>query len=329
MKIALIGQPGSGRTTLFKALAANPSADSSKPLTVSVPDPRVDFLAEIWKPRSIIYSQVIFEDIHSPVFSSRQLAICRNSTALALVLDNFARGNLCQDFSTAESELIFADLEIVDRKLSRLKKEGRLNSREYLMLKKLRNHLEEGNPLRILKITKNEELLLSPYALLTFKPLFVISNRADNPVEDETSLLNLAEKTKSPVIPVNAGFELELAELPVEERREFLESEGYCGSGLERLLKSAFSSLDLLVFFTVGPEEVHARPLKNMSTALEAAGKIHSDMARGFIRAQVASFSDFKKTPDYRELKSLGKLKLEGKDYEVQDGDIIEIRFNV
>jgi ribosome-binding ATPase len=329
MKIALAGKPGCGRSTLFRALAAASDADTSKPLTVDVPDERLDFLSGIHRPEKEVNARVIFIDIPSPVLAPRNLAQLRTVSVITTVLDNYALGDLLNDFHEIESEMMLADMGLCEKRLARLKKEGRMSSREYVLLGRLMEQMEEGTPLRTLDLSSDELEIVSPYALLSLKPLIAVSNRMGEPVTPEDDLQKAVEDHGGVLLRVDAGFELELADIEPDERKEFLDSMGYSSSSLSRLIRTAYHLLDLIVFFTVGSDEVRAWPIRRGATAVEAAGAIHSDMARGFIRAVVIPWELYRETPDRAILKEKGLLGLEGKDYTVNDGDVIEIRFNV
>lgn len=329
MKIALAGQPGCGRSTLYRALAENPDADVSKPLTVHVPDPRIDFLEAHWEPKSVVRSTVTFTDVPSPAFSPKNMGRLKESTAIAMVLDNYALGNLEEAFLQNESELMLSDFSIVEKRIARLQKESKGKSPEALLLLRAMELLEGEVPLRRMELTEQEEEMLSPFSLASLKPLLVISNRTGEGVSPEAGVERTVREHGGAFLGIDAAFELELADISADEREEFLESMGYAASGRQRLLEEAYSLLDLISFLTMGKDEVRAWPIKRGSTALTAAGTIHSDLARGFIRAQVIPFDTFRKTPDEGELRKTGELGLQGKDYLVNDGDILEIKFSV
>lgn len=329
MKIALAGFPRCGRSTLFHALAGSSRADTSKPLTVRVPDPRVDFLSGHWHPKSVVNATVSFTDLPSPAFGSKGMALLREASAVVLVLDNHAMGNLEESLRNAEAELILGDLAILEKRRERLRKESKVASREYALIDRAFSLLSHEVPLRKAGFSRQEQSELSPYSPASLKPLMVVSNRSGRGIADETGARNAAEEAGAAFLTIDAGIELELCELPEEERSEFLAEMGYSGSGLSRIIRSAYSLLDLVSFLTMGPDEVRAWPIPAGSTALEAAATIHSDLARGFIRAQVIPFAVFRETPDEVALKKKGAVGLEGKDYIVKDGDILEIRFSV
>ena len=329
MKIALAGKPGCGRSTLFRALAGSPNADSGKPLTVKVPDHRLDFLESIHNPLKNTHATVVFFDVPTPSFSSKNLALIRNAAVLTIVLDNYALGDTINDFNDIESELILNDMALCEKRLARLVKESKGKTREALILGNLQKHMENGSPLRILKPDKGEAAILAPYALLSLKPLIVVSNRMGDPVTPDEELSAAVSEHGGTLLAIDAGFELELTEIDESEQAPFLESMGYSASGLSRLIRSSYRALNLIVFFTIGKDETRAWPISRGSTALDAAGAIHSDLARGFIRAVVIPWELYHKHPDRTLLKEMGELRIEGKEYPVQDGDLIEIRFNV
>ncbi len=329
MKIALAGQPGCGRSTLYKALAGSSSADTSKPLTVHVPDDRIDFLTEHWNPKSIVNATVTFFDVPSPAFNPRNMGRIKESTAVAFVLDNYALGNMDETFLQNESELMISDLAIIEKRVARLTKESKAKQAEAQLLLRCMESIENEIPLRLMDLTEQELDILSPFTLGSLKPLLVIANRAGEGVCDETEVAQLVDKHGGAFLGIDSGFELELCDFPEEDRGEFLESMGFAASGKARVLAKAYSLLDLISFLTMGKDEVRAWPIKKGSSALEAAGTIHSDLARGFIRAQVIPYDLFQETPDEVELRKTGSIGLHGKEYIVQDGDILEIKFSV
>jgi len=329
MKIALAGQPGCGRSTLYKALAGSSSADTSKPLTVHVPDKRIDFLTEHWDPKSIVNATVTFFDVPSPAFSPRNMGRIKESTAVAYILDNYALGNMEETFLQNESELMISDLAIMEKRVARLTKESKAKQSEAQLLLRCMESIENEVPLRLMDFTGQELDILSPFSLASLKPLLAISNRTGEGVCNETAIAELTKKHGGAFLGIDGGFELELCDFPEEERGEFLESMGFTSSGKERVLSEAYSLLDLISFLTMGKDEVRAWPIKRGSSALEAAGTIHSDLARGFIRAQVIPYDLFHEIPNEVELRKTGSIGLQGKEYVVQDGDILEIKFSV
>lgn len=329
MKIALAGQPGCGRSTLYRALAGSSSVDTAKPLTVHVPDNRIDFLTEHWNPKSVVNATVTFFDVPSPAFNPRNMGRIKESSAVALVLDNYALGNMEETFLQNESELMISDLAIMEKRVARLTKESKAKQAEAQLLLHAMDSIENEIPLRLIELTEQEFDILSPFSLASLKPLLVISNRSGEGISDETAISELVKKHGGAFLGIDSGFELELCDFPEEERGEFLESMGFAASGKARVLSAAYSLLDLISFLTMGKDEVRAWPIKRGSSALDAAGTIHSDLARGFIRAQVIPYELFLNTPDEVELRKTGSVGLHGKEYVVQDGDILEIKFSV
>ena len=271
----------------------------------------------------------MFFDVPTPSLSSANLTLIRNAAVLTIVLDNYALGDTLNDFNEIESELILNDMALCEKRLARLVKESKGKSRETALHGNLQKHMENGSPLRILDLDKGETAILAPYALLSLKPLIVVSNRMGDPVTPDAELGAVISEHGGTLLDIDAGFELELTEIDESEQAPFLESMGYSSSGLSRLIRSSYSTLDLIVFFTIGKDETRAWPIKKGSTALDAAGTIHSDLARGFIRAVVVPWELYHEHPDRALLKEKGELRIEGKDYTVEDGDLIEIRFNV
>jgi len=329
VKLAMLGQPGCGRTTLFRALAGDADADPSRPLTVKVPDRRLEFLASVTDARKAVHATVVFVDLQSPAFSPRNLSAVQDAAALVVVVDNFALGHPARDLMEAEADLLVADLALVEKRMERLRKESRRDSPEHAALERARAALEDDRPLRTAEVGEADMRLLRAYSLHTLRPLMVVSNRGDEPAADEAELRDLCEERGAALLPIDAAFELELTELPEEEHAEFLQSMGYRASGLDRLISAAYGTLDLVTFFTIGEDEVRAWPVKRGSTAPQAAGAVHTDMQRGFIRAKVIPFETYRECPDEAELRSRGEVRLEGKDYVVREGDILEIRFSV
>jgi len=329
VKIALAGKPGCGRSTLFRALAGSAEADTGKPLTVNVPDSRLDFLSSIHQPKKNTHATVVFFDVPTPSFSAKNLTLIRNAAVLTIILDNYALGDTQVDFNEIESELILTDMTLCEKRLARLIKESRGKSREAVLFSRLLAHMEDGSPLRTLSLDKAEKELITQYALLSQKPLIVVSNRMGDPITEDGELTGLVSEHGGILLDIDTGFELELTEIDEAEQKPFLESMGYSSSGLDRLIRASYAALNLIVFFTIGKDETRAWPIRKGATALDAAAAVHSDLARGFIRAVVMPFELYHEHPDRQYLKDNGKLQIEGKDYTVNDGDIIEIRFNV
>ncbi len=329
MKIALAGQSGCGRSTLYRALAGSSTCDTGKPLTVHVPDERVDFLVSHWQPKSTVNATVTFFDVPSPAFNPKNMGRIKESTAVAYVLDNYALGNLEEAFLQNESELMISDLGIMEKRIERLRKESKGKQAEAQIILRAMEALENEIPLRNIEFTGQELNIISPFSFASLKPLLVVFNRTGEGISDETKVTELIKEHGGVSLGIDSAFELELCEIPIEEQIEFLESMGFNDTGKARLLETAYALLDLISFLTMGKDEVRAWPIKRNSTALEAAGTIHSDLARGFIRAQVIPYDLFKATPNEVELRKTGSIGLQGKEYLVNDGDILEIKFSV
>ncbi|MCK5036736.1 MAG: DUF933 domain-containing protein, partial [Candidatus Sabulitectum sp.] len=276
-----------------------------------------------------VNATVTFFDVPSPAFNPRNMGRIKESTAVAFVLDNYALGNMEETFLQNESELMISDLAIMEKRVARLTKESKAKQAEAQLLLRCMESIENEIPLRLMEFTEQELEILSPFSLASLKPLLAISNRTGEGVCDEKAVDELVKKHGGAFLGIDSGFELELCDFPEEERGEFLESMGFTSSGKERVLAEAYSLLDLISFLTMGKDEVRAWPIRRGSSALEAAGTIHSDLARGFIRAQVIPYNLFHEIPNEVELRKTGSIGLQGKEYVVQDGDILEIKFSV
>lgn len=357
MKIAIFGLPYSGKTTIFSCLTGGfgqkPEANGSISIkkakgradlaVVKVPDERVDKLREIYKPQKTTYAEIVFEDIPSPqdrtssaVPDTHATVRIRNADVAVMVLRGFpsplvdALFDPVRDFTTLEDELLLADLGIVERRLDRLVRE-RNTGVEKKTLEKCVKHLEEGKPLRTLELTRNEMDSIKGYGLLTLKELLVVLNTfEEDPMQVSESLAAAVAERGSSVMPLCGSLEAEIATLSPEEGRAFLEDMGVENSGRDRFIKHAFKTLGLISFLTSGEDECRAWPIKSSTSAHQAAGAIHSDIQRGFIRAEVLSFVDLLAYGgSEKKAKAAGRYRLEGKDYIVRDGDIISFRFNV
>ena len=358
MELGIIGLPGSGKTTLFNALTQGdiPTGISGGRLSVhtaviDVPDERVDRLVEIFKPHKVVHAKVTYADIAGLDGEASAAGISGSLLNTLSQMDGFIHvvrhfenqlvphvaGSIDpqRDLATMEAELILNDLIMVERKLNRLEEErqrggyGRdkaLVAREKDFFTKLSEILTQEIPLRDVAFTEDEIKMLSSYGLLSQKPQLIVINQSEDqsPIEIETPYAN----TKVLYIP--AKLEMEIAQLPVEDATLFLAEYGIKELSLARLIRLSYELLDLISFFTVaGEKEVHAWTVKQGASALDAAGTIHSDMARGFIRAEVISYDELIALGGYVEARQVGKLRLEGKGYLVQDGDVITIRFNI
>ncbi|WP_456325336.1 DUF933 domain-containing protein [Desulfonauticus submarinus] len=336
MKTAIFGFAGSGKTDLFLALAGAKNINVNRAM-VKVPEPRLDPLAKLFNPKKITYTEIEYLDIpggggKGQGLGARILNEIRPYDCLLAVLDGFSGLNDPKSqWEAIETDLLITDLAVVEKKLEKMavdKKKAKhlVDPKEEQLLEKVKTVLEEEQPLRGFS-----ELVTAPelrgYCFLSAKPILYAWNVA----EDEIGSMQVPESADKQVhIVVSAKLEKEMSELTdPEEVAMFMEDLGIKESALNRVIKSTYNLLNLITFLTAGEKEVRAWPLKKGSTAPEAAGVIHSDLQKGFIRAEVLSWSDFEKYGDFKQAKEKGALRLEGKDYIVQDGDIITFRFNV
>lgn len=346
MKLGFVGLPESGKSTLFAALiGARGQGDFVKPsrseehiATVKVPDERVDFLTALFKPKKTTYAQL---EYHLPSRSasalpgkadSQMLNQVRVCDALLHVVRNFeAPGGIPADFRAdflrLEEEMILSDLGVAEKRLERIELDGKRGKKpgdeELALLTNSRKILEEG-----LSIRQDPELagaqVLRGFTFLSAKPQLVIVNNSD---EDETEPGWKPENVETLV--VRGRLELDIASMPQEEAQEYMEAYHIERSVLDRVIRSSYTTLKLISFFTVLNDEVRAWSIREGAPALDAAGTVHTDMMKGFIRAEVLSFEDLKRLGSFQEAKQKGAVHLEGKEYVVKDGDIINFRFNV
>ena len=348
MKIGLFGFAGGGKTTVFNLLTGQ-SADtglggkSKTNLGVTkVPDDRVDFFTGIYKPKKTVYAEIHFSDMpgEAPSKSSSGLSPqvvgdLRTMDVLGLVLRAFPNPALegasdpSRDFASMKSELILADLQVVEKRAERLKKD-RSSPRELEALERCLAHLEDEQPIRTLGLRDDEQSLLSGFRFLTDKTLLVLVNTSEDDPTASFDALNeqLAAESISP-ITLCAGIETEIIELEPEDLEASLADLGVEGSGRDRFIQQAYTALDLISFITVGEDECRAWTIGRGTVAQRAAGRVHSDIERGFIRAEVISYDDFLEHGSEAKAKSAGRYRLEGKEYVVADGDVINFRFNV
>ncbi len=357
MRIGIIGLPNSGKTTIFNALTRSQTrtqAFSSGQIevhtaAVNVPDPRLERLAEIFPSRRVVHAQVVYNDIaglasrpdrpgtiRGPLLN----AIAAND-ALMLVVRAFQDLNVphpldridpAGDLAIMEAELILNDMAIIENRLDRLatqKMRGTPLERQRMaqeedLLKRLLAALEEERPLREVSLTAEERKMLGGFGLLSLKPLLRVINAGDEDREED-----FADLMDPNTLFLRGRLEAEIAQMDPEEAPEFLAEFGIQEPGLDRAIRRCYDLLGLITFFTVNEEEIRAWAVRRGATAREAAGVIHSDMERGFIRAEVVHFDDLVALGSMAEARRQGRLRLEGKEYRVQDGDILTIRFNV
>ncbi|HON64487.1 MAG TPA: redox-regulated ATPase YchF [Bacilli bacterium] len=359
----IVGLPNVGKSTLFNAITKSKVLAENYPFAtiepnvgiVEIKDPRVDELVKIYNPRSVVRTTFSFTDIAGLVkgasrgegLGNQFLSHIRNVDAICHVVRCFDDPNIThvdgsvdpsRDIETIQLELIFADLEMIEKRIPKIEKKAQLKVddeavTEYDLLLKLKEHLLKGKPARSLTYSDREVLLLKHYQLLTMKPVVYVANVGEldvvkgNAYVDEVKKIAIQERSE--VLTICAKIEEELADLEPEDKAMFLAEMGLNESGLDRLVKTTYYLLELATFLTAGEKEVRAWTFKRGMKAPECAGIIHTDFERGFIRAEIMSFDDLMKYGNVAKVKEAGRYRIEGKDYVVQDGDIIYFRFNV
>ncbi|HWP72340.1 MAG TPA: DUF933 domain-containing protein [Gemmatimonadaceae bacterium] len=346
MKVGLVGFAGSGKTTVFNTMTGLhvPVGFGGEVRLgiVKVPDERIDAMSKIFKPKKTTYAEISFCDVpgehgaDKKGLSTKSLQQIRDQEALCLVLRDFdnpaveGKPDPLSDLEAFHTECLFADLEIIERRLARAVKE-KAPPQEVANFELMKGVLEEGRPLRTVPAKELDRSQLKNYVFLTDRPLLVAVNRdesrAREPMPD--ALAQRIDALQAGGLVLSASVEAEIAGLAPDEQKAFLDDLGLTESALTRFIRAAYGLLDLISFFTVGEDEVRAWTIRRGTAARQAAGRIHSDLERGFIRAEVIPYAVFVKHGSEHAVKEAGKLQVEGKEYVVSDGDIMHVRFNV
>ena len=357
MKLGIVGLPSVGKTTLYNALTGSKAETggygaANKPNIgqAKVPDERLDWLAEYYKPKKYSPATIDFVDVAGVSKGSGRgnsvLQNIRQTDALVHVVRCFDNSVLFTEPADARSdaesldlELILADIEVVERRLEKAKKNLKGGDKKYKheaeMCENLLAHLSEGQPARTFAFTDEDKDILQDGGLLSTKPVIYAANLDEDGMADYRNnaqylaLKALADEQGAAVLPVAAKFEEDLAELDEEEAKMFMEDLGLTERGLDRLIKTSYDLLGYISFLTAGEDDVHAWTIVRGTKAPKAAGKIHKDIERGFIRAEIVAFEDLKNCGSMAAVKEKGLFRLEGKDYVMQDGDVTMFRFNV
>jgi GTP-binding protein YchF len=352
MRLGIIGLPQSGKTTLFNALtrATQPTGATGKievhTAVVEVPDPRVDVLSRMFNPKKTIYAKVTYADIAGLDGSASKSGIAGTLLNQLTQMEGFIHVVRCfeddnvphpqgdvnpaRDLAAMDSEFVLNDLIAAERKLERLAEErkkggGRdrgIIEREIVLFERLQTSLNEEIPLRDIEISGEEDKMLSGFGFLSRKPVLVVFNLAEGQTAPEISYPH----KHSQLVSLQGKLEMDIAQLPAEDAQLFMEEYGIEEPSLNRMIRLSYDLLGLQSFFTVGPDEVRAWTVRRGATAPEAAGEIHTDLQKGFIRAEVVTYDDLVTLGGLSEARGKGKLRLEGKEYVVQDGEVLNIR---
>ncbi len=360
----IVGLPNVGKSTLFNAITKQKILAANYPFAtidpnvgvVVVPDERLDFLNDLYKPKSLVPTTIEYTDIAGLVkgasvgegLGNKFLSHIREVDAIIEVVRCFDNGDIIhvegkvdpiRDIEIINLELMLADLEVINNRIGKIGKKASMSKdkeviREVNVLNKLKESLEKNTPVRQLEFNDDELKLVKSFNLLTIKPIIYMTNVSEEDlISDDNEYVKMvreyAAKEKSEVVVVSAKIESELVDLTDEERTEFLNDLGIKENGLDKLIKATYKLLGLETYFTAGTDEVRAWTFKKGMKAPACAGIIHTDFEKGFIRAEVMSYEDLKEYKSELKVKEAGKMRLEGKEYEMQDGDICYFRFNV
>jgi len=352
MKIGIIGFARSGKTTIFNALSGAHAAvgafgsRDANVAVIKVPDERINKLAGIYKPKKISYAEIQFLDVapnetggEQKAIDNAALILLKNTDALVHVVRAFQNEEVMhpagavdplRDAKALEEELRLADFIVADKRVERIEKEQR-KGLELDVLKRCREQLEAGKSLRNLELSAQELQEVMGFGFLSLKPLMLLGNYGEESIgqPDPSGLTGYAREASQTLIELCGKLELEVAELPEEERQAFRDDLGLGEESRTRFIHAAYDMLGLMSFLTAGDPEVHAWTIEKGTRAVDAAGVIHSDIQRGFIRAEVVGYDDFMAAGSMAKAKEQGHVRLEGKEYIVRDGDIILFRFNV
>ena len=363
MKIGIVGLPNVGKSTLFNSITKAGAECANYPFctiepnigVVAVPDERIDKLAEMYKPQKVTKAVVEFVDIAGLVkgaskgegLGNKFLSHIREVDAICQVVRCFEDSNVIhvdgnvkplRDIETINLELIFADMETIEKRLEKAKKNLKADKKyqaEIDLLEKIKENLEKGIPARAIDYNEDEQEMLKDMFLLTAKPIIYIANISEDQIENAENepmvkeVKEYASKEHAEVIPLCVKVEEELSGLEEQDKKEMLEALGLEESGLDKLIKKSYDLLGLMSFITAGEPEVRAWTIKKGTKAPKAAGKIHSDIERGFIKAEIVSYDDLIREGSMLLAKEKGLVRQEGKDYIMQDGDIVLFKFNV